>query len=115
MDHSPRTRPGLLRTRSPLRRGTALLAAAAAALAIPLAIAPARAASGPDGPISVDTPYQKANHATPSPGDAILDCGQNRRQQNEPTAAIDPGDTSVITSGSNDYCTVDKAGGTWAG
>jgi hypothetical protein len=73
------------------------------------------AATGSDGAVSTDSPYVKANGRTPSAGDAIRDCGANRRQQNEPTAAVDPAVPSVVTSGSNDYCPVDKAGGTWAG
>jgi hypothetical protein len=42
-------------------------------------------------------------------------CGVDRRMQNEPTLAIDPRNTSVWTSGSNDYCTVPTAGDAWAG
>ncbi|HEV2347715.1 MAG TPA: sialidase family protein, partial [Actinocrinis sp.] len=48
--------------------------------------------------------------------DAVLArCGIDRRMQNEPTLAIDPRDTSVWASGSNDYCTVPTAGDAWAG
>jgi hypothetical protein len=48
--------------------------------------------------------------------DAVLArCGRDRRQQNEPTLAIDPRNPSVWASGSNDYCTVPTAGDTWAG
>jgi hypothetical protein len=48
--------------------------------------------------------------------DSVLSrCGTDRRMQNEPTLAIDPRDTSVWTSGSNDYCTVPTAGDAWAG
>ncbi len=35
--------------------------------------------------------------------------------QNEPTIAIDPRNTSVRTSGSNDYCRVPTNGDAWAG
>ena len=42
-------------------------------------------------------------------------CGTDRRQQNEPTLAIDPRNTSVWASGSNDYCAVPTAGDAWAG
>src|SRR5579859_3011413 len=39
--------------------------------------------------------------------DGVLQrCGIDRRMQNEPTLAIDPRNTSVWTSGSNDYCAV---------
>ncbi len=95
------------------RRRVALVAGLSAA---PLALAPAYATTTTgEHPVSVDTAYVKAN-ARPIPaGDAIAACGANRRQQNEPTAAVDPRNPSIITSGSNDYCTVEVAGGTWAG
>jgi len=95
-----------------LRCGVALIAAAALPLTI---IAAAEAAVAPDRPVSVDNPYVKANGRVPAPGDAITTCGTNRRQQNEPTSAVNPADPNVITSGSNDYCTVEIAGSTWAG
>lgn len=48
--------------------------------------------------------------------DGVLSrCGTDRRQQNEPTLAIDPRNTSVWASGANDYCTVPTAGDAWAG
>src|SRR5919197_508984 len=37
------------------------------------------------------------------------------RQQNEPTAAVDPLDTSKLTAGANDYCGVPTIGDAWAG
>lgn len=98
-----------------LHRGAALLAATSLAAAIVSLGSSADATVSTDRPISTDTPYVKANGATPMPGDAITTCGTNRRQQNEPTVAIDPVNTAIVTSGSNDYCTVELAGGTWAG
>ncbi|MFC7485446.1 sialidase family protein [Knoellia sp. CPCC 206453] len=68
-----------------------------------------------DTPVTVDVPYVKANSRAPSPGDAITACGANRRQQNEPSTAVDARTPSVVVAGSNDYCTVQLAGGTWAG
>ena len=48
--------------------------------------------------------------------DAVLRrCGTDRRQENEPTLAIDPRDTKVWASGANEYCTVPTAGDAWAG
>jgi hypothetical protein len=92
------------------------LLAAVAAVALPLTLSPsAGAAAGADGAVSVDQPYVKANGRTPTAADAITACGTNRRQQNEPTSAVDPSRPTVVTSGSNDYCTVEKAGGTWTG
>src|SRR5918992_1504683 len=45
----------------------------------------------------------------------IADCSTNNRQQNEPTATVAPQDTSLMSSGANDYCGVPTMGGTWAG
>jgi hypothetical protein len=98
-----------------LHRGVVLLAAGSLAAATVSLDASADAAVSPDGPVTVDTSYVKANGRAPTPGDAITTCGTNRRQQNEPTVAVDPANTAIITSGSNDYCTVELAGGTWAG
>ncbi len=76
------------KARSRVRIG--LLVVAALALA-PVAMLPAHAAtSAGDGPVSVDAPYTKANARPITPGDAIAPCGTNRRQQNEPTSAVDP-------------------------
>lgn len=44
-----------------------------------------------------------------------LDCSINRRAQNEPTIAVDPHDTRVVTAGANDYCAAPKNGDVWAG
>ena len=68
-----------------------------------------------DTPVTVDAAYVKANARVPAAGDAITACGANRRQQNEPSTAVDARTPSVIVAGSNDYCTVELAGGTWAG
>lgn len=97
-----------------LRRRIALLAAGTATLALTVAL-PAAAAVGPDHPVTTDSPYVKANGRVAPPGDAITTCGTNRRQQNEPTSAVNPANSAIVTSGSNDYCTVELAGGTWAG
>jgi hypothetical protein len=97
-----------------LRRGIAPIAAAAAAIALTVAT-PVAAAVSPDHPISTDSPYVKANGRAAPAGDAITACGTNLRQQNEPTAAVNPTNPAIVTSGSNDYCTVELAGGTWAG
>jgi hypothetical protein len=102
--------------RRQLRRRVALFVTAAATAVLPLAAGTAAgAAVAPDRPVSVDSPYVKANGRVPSAGDAIRACGQNLRQQNEPTSAVDPALPTVVTSGSNDYCTVEVAGGTWTG
>ena len=68
-----------------------------------------------DIPVTVDAAYVKANGRAPTPGDAITACGANRRQQNEPSTAVDARTPSIVVAGSNDYCTVELGGGTWAG
>src|SRR6266487_1321932 len=42
-------------------------------------------------------------------------CSTGRRMQNEPTVAIDPHNTQVVTAGSNDYCAAIVNGDVWAG
>jgi hypothetical protein len=42
-------------------------------------------------------------------------CSTGRRMQNEPTIAVDPHNTSVVTAGSNDYCATIVNGDVWAG
>jgi hypothetical protein len=81
----------------------------------------ARAApsAAPNVRVTVDTgsTYKSADQlAGGTYTDGVLTrCGTDRRMQNEPTLAIDPRNTSVWTSGSNDYCTVPTAGDAWAG
>jgi len=48
-----------------------------------------------------------SDDATPTAG--------GERQQNEPTAAVDPSVSSHMTAGANDYCTVATTGDSWAG
>ncbi len=94
-----------------------LAALGAGSLALGLGMLPATAStpSGPDVAVTVDAPYVKANGRAPAPGDAITACGANRRQQNEPSAAVDARLPQVVVAGSNDYCTAELAGGTWTG
>jgi hypothetical protein len=48
---------------------------------------------------------------TPTPsGDA-----SGNRQQNEPTAAVDPANADHMSAGANDYCPTDTSGDVWAG
>lgn len=98
-------------------RVAAAAALSVAGLAALPALLPAAASTvvGTNTPVTVDQPYVKANGRTPSAADAIRNCGANRRQQNEPSAAIDPRSPNIVVAGSNDYCTVEGAGGTWAG
>ena len=45
----------------------------------------------------------------------IVDCSTNRRQNNEPAAAVDPSVPTHMTAGANDYCTVPTTTDAWAG
>jgi hypothetical protein len=49
---------------------------------------------------------------TPTPG---TDEGGGERQQNEPTAAVNPLDPNKMTAGANDYCGVSTITDSWAG
>lgn len=103
---------------SPLVRRLAVGLLAGAMLATAPLGAPsvlASVATHTDVRVTSDSPYTKANGRVPTSGDAISQCGGNRRQQNEPSTAVDPRDPSVVVAGSNDYCTVPGAGGTWTG
>lgn len=50
----------------------------------------------------------------PPAGDGSAE-GSGERQQNEPTAAVNPLDATRMTAGANDYCTVQTIGDAWAG
>ncbi|MCW2601079.1 MAG: hypothetical protein JWM02_2908 [Frankiales bacterium] len=102
---------------SPIQRlGVGLLAVTlVAAGPVSATSALASVTSSTDVRVSPDSPYTKANGRAIGAGDAIARCGTNRRQQNEPSTAVDPRDPSIIVAGSNDYCTVPGAGGTWTG
>ena len=92
-----------------------VVSAGALALGPALLSAQASTVVQTDIPVTVDAAYVKANGRAPTPGDAITACGANRRQQNEPSTAVDARNPSIVVAGSNDYCTVELAGGTWAG
>jgi hypothetical protein len=75
------------------------------------------ASAGVNVRVTVNSTYLSADQlAGGSYTDTVLSrCGTDKRMQNEPTLGIDPRDSSVWTSGSNDYCTVPTAGDAWAG
>jgi hypothetical protein len=95
------------------------VAAVAAALSSVSAYGQASPSAGANTRVTNDndTSYASADQlAGGSYTDAVLlRCGHDRRMQNEPTIALDPRNTDVRTSGSNDYCTVPTAGDAWAG
>ncbi|MEO7235783.1 MAG: sialidase family protein [Lapillicoccus sp.] len=98
------------------RRAPIVAAVAAGILVVGSAVAASASTPvGSDTAVTVDTAYVKANGRAVTASDAISACGANRRQQNEPSAAVDPSHPNIVVAGSNDYCTVEKAGGTWTG
>jgi hypothetical protein len=56
--------------------------------------------------------YQLAGGGT---DETMTRCSQGRRQQNEPTIAVDPSDTDVVVAGANDYCAAIVNNEVWAG
>jgi hypothetical protein len=56
--------------------------------------------------------YQRATGGTDA---TMTACSVGRRQQNEPTVAIDPTDTNIVVAGSNDYCASIVNNEVWAG
>ena len=58
--------------------------------------------------------YVLANTADGS-DETMARCSEGRRQQNEPTVAVDPTDTDVVIAGSNDYCAAIVNNEVWAG
>src|SRR6266540_3641719 len=94
----------------------------AAALLALVALGPAAAAKA-DVKIT-DQAYVRHDGGSDA---TILDCnneattptaggdGSGERQQNEPTAAVNPLDHTRMTAGANDYCTVQTVGDAWAG
>jgi hypothetical protein len=97
-----------------------LIAAAAAAL-VTLAFAPAVMAVEVeitdqtyvrhDGGSDATIADCSSDARTPTPGGD----GSGERQQNEPTAAVNPLDPTRMTAGANDYCAVQTVGDAWAG
>jgi hypothetical protein len=102
--------------RSRLLIGFTLLSALT--LSLSLAGTAFAASAGANVRVTVNSTYWSADQlgGTGSYTDGVLSrCGTDKRMQNEPTLAIDPRDTGVWTSGSNDYCTTPTAGDAWAG
>jgi hypothetical protein len=93
-------------------RRRALLSLVALGLAVGLA-PPAQAAT--DARVTIDDTagsYQLADGGT---DDTMTRCSEGRRQQNEPTVAVDPSDTDVVVAGANDYCASIVNGEVWSG
>ncbi|HEX5627745.1 MAG TPA: hypothetical protein VFY08_06975 [Actinomycetota bacterium] len=94
-------------------RRRALLSLVVLGLAMAL-VPPAQAAT--DARVTVDNTagsYQLANDG--GTDETMIRCSEGRRQQNEPTIAVDPSDTDVVVAGSNDYCSAIVNNEVWAG
>jgi hypothetical protein len=90
-----------------------ILSCLSAATLLVLVATPARAASdtritGDDTPGSY-VRYDGGTDATTAA------CSTGRRQQNEPTVAVDPSAPNVVVSGANDYCASIVNGDVWVG
>ena len=93
-------------------RRRALFSLVALGLVMGLAV-PARAAT--EAKVTGDDTagsYQLAGGGT---DDTMTACSTGRRQQNEPSVAVDPSDTDVVVAGSNDYCAAIENGEVWTG
>src|SRR5437588_10839933 len=84
--------------------GAVVLVCAGGALATPANVRVTN-----DGTASSYLRYDGSSDATTTA------CSTGRRSQNEPTVAVDPHNPSIVTSGSNDYCTQIVNGDVWAG
>ena len=88
----------------------------ACALALTVALAqPAYAVT--EGLVTQDDEagsYVLAN-TTDGSDDTMASCSIGRRQQNEPTIAVNPNDTDVVVAGANDYCASIETGEVWVG
>jgi hypothetical protein len=93
-------------------RRRALLSVVALGLAAALA-SPAQAAT--DVRVTVDDTAGSYQLAAGGTDETMTRCSEGRRQQNEPTIAVDPSDTDVVVAGANDYCAAIVNGEVWAG
>jgi hypothetical protein len=87
------------------------------ALALVVGLAPPAQAVPTESKVTGDNTagsYVLAN-TTDGSDETMARCSEGRRQQNEPTVAVDPTDTDVVVAGSNDYCSAIVNNEVWAG
>src|SRR5262245_55487472 len=84
------------------------------ALGLAMALAPpAQAAT--DARVTADDTAGSYRLAAGGTDETMTRCSEGRRQQNEPTIAVDPSDTDVVVAGANDYCAAIVNNEVWAG
>jgi hypothetical protein len=78
--------------------------------------APSQAAGATDARVTVDDTANSYQLADGGPQDETMQrCSEGRRQQNEPSVAVDPSSPDVVVAGANDYCASIVNGDVWAG
>ena len=85
-----------------------------AATALVLAIAP-QAAFAADARVTDDDQAGSYVRYDGGSDETLERCSEGRRQQNEPTVAVNPHDTDVVVAGSNDYCAAIVNNEVWTG
>jgi hypothetical protein len=88
----------------------------AAAILVPVvAFTDPALGAGPNGRVTRDDTASSYLRYDGSSDATMAACSTGRRQQNEPTVAVDPHNTSVVVAGANDYCASIVNGDVWAG
>src|SRR5437016_1334745 len=88
----------------------------ASVVAVVLALAAPPGGAASNSRLTVDNDGTNSYTRYDGTSDAVTTrCSHDRRQQNEPSVAVDPHDTNVVAAGANDYCTTPTAGDVWAG
>jgi hypothetical protein len=85
-----------------------------AATCLALAIGP-QPAFAADDRVTVDDAAGSYVRYDGGSDETLERCSEGRRQQNEPTVAVNPHDTDVVVAGSNDYCASIVNNEVWTG
>jgi hypothetical protein len=88
----------------------------ASVVVVLLAISAPSGGAGTNSRVTVDNDQESSYTRYDGSSDAVTTrCSHDRRQQNEPSVAVDPHDTRVVAAGANDYCTTPNTGDVWVG
>jgi hypothetical protein len=71
--------------------------------------------AGSDARVTVDDHEGAYTRYDGTSDETMERCSEGRRQQNEPSIAVDPSSPNVVVAGSNDYCASIVNGDLWAG